>query len=60
MEAERPVMRPVCLPGQEMLVVMGTSQMDGLTHPRPTGKGIVTQIKWTQRARAVANPDPPG
>lgn len=59
MEAERPVRRPLCLQGQELLVVMGKSQVNGLTHPGPVGKGTVTQMKQTQRARTVADRVPP-
>lgn len=58
-ETERPVRRLLCLPEQEMLVAMGTSQMDRLTHAGPLGKGTVTQTKWTQRARVVVDHVPP-
>lgn len=33
------------LAGQELLVVMGTSQVDGLTHPGLVGKSTVTQME---------------
>lgn len=58
-EAERPVRRPLCLRGQELLVAMKKSQVNELTHPRPVGKGTVTQMKWTQKARTVADRVPP-
>ena len=60
MEVERAtVTRPLCLPEQEVLVAMGTSQVNGLTHPRPIGKGTVIQTKRTQRTRSMANHIPP-
>lgn len=39
MEAERPVRRPLSSLGQEMLVDVGMSQVNGPIHPRVHWKG---------------------